>query len=123
MATDTIRVPSAWKPLLQRLKNSVTPEQGEVLLQDLLAVTQPPADSASVPETALPSQSPASDLASPKTVRLILRNEFFRSVVLEGQRYPVDKEIEVSPATAAAIAQAVAIRQPFGRAHTTIEQL
>ena len=123
MATDTIRVPSEWKPLLQRLKNSVTAEKGEALLRDLLAGTQSSSAEALVPETALPIPSPAPLPTAPTTVRLILRNEFFRSVVLAGQRYPVDQEIEVSPATAAAIAQAVAIRQPFGRAQTTIEQL
>jgi hypothetical protein len=60
MATDTIRIPTTWKPLLTQLKQAVTAEQGEQILRAEIASMMPPApqDLAKLPQSDSPSQRP-----------------------------------------------------------------
>lgn len=122
--TDTIRVPISWKPLLTELKNSVTTERGEELLQAAIATLGKP--------TPVPLQNPITSVApappekKPEPmVTVMLRNPVLASDHIEGQRYRIDVPLELPTSTVQQIEAILSNRRAgsFGMTYTRLERV
>lgn len=132
MATDTIRVPVSWKPLLQTLKNSVTAEIGTEILRQAITQVNRDASPALTETPGTQSEQPvttaleANLTESHSTVTLVLRNQVLASIHCLGQRWPVDKPLALAPEEAQALEAELCRlnRYAFWRSvTTTIERL
>jgi hypothetical protein len=150
--TETIRIPSDWKEPLTNLKGAVAPGKGAQLLRSLVtahgdAAPAPQPELSEIPASWEPLLRQLADSTGAElgerflreaialaqnwdpepepnpTVTVILKNEGFATVTCLGQRWPVDKPIEVSPEQAELLESEFRAQRRYASAPTFVERV